>query len=108
MFERNRVLNKRELKARYEVLLAYYTNKIEIELLVIIDLSNTHIIPAAYKYVNELAHTAKNLEGLGLAEHTYTIKDLVKEICTLVDSMKDRMADVEKEIKKARAQKEAN
>ena len=107
MFEKHGVLNKRELWARYEVLLEYYTNKTEIESFVIQDLANTHIIPGAYKYVNELIHTAKNLKDLGLAAHNYTIESQVKEICTLLDTIKEKLSRLKKELQRANKHKEA-
>ena len=62
LFEKNGVLNERELEARHEIRLENYTKKIQIESRVIGDLATNHIIPIAIKYQNTLIENVKGLK----------------------------------------------
>ncbi|MBU1369412.1 MAG: glutamine synthetase III [Bacteroidetes bacterium] len=70
LFERNQVLNKRELEARYEIKLDKYVRKIQIESRLMGDLSINHIIPTAIKYQNTLIENARGLKDV-LDSKTY-------------------------------------
>ena len=70
LFERNQVLNKRELEARYEIKLDKYISKVQIESRLISDLSINHIIPTAIKYQNTLIENARGLKDV-LEHKTY-------------------------------------
>jgi len=62
LFERNHVLSKREVQARYEILLENYTKKIQIESRVIGDLARNHLVPVAIKYQNTLINNVNGLK----------------------------------------------
>ena len=64
LFERNQILNERELEARYEIDLEGYTKKIQIESRVMSDLAINHIIPIAVEYQNLLIQNVTGLKGL--------------------------------------------
>jgi len=70
LFERNQVLNKRELEARYEIKLDNYISKVQIESRLIGDLSINHIVPTAIKYQNTLIENARGLKDV-LDHKTY-------------------------------------
>jgi glutamine synthetase len=62
LFGRNGILTERELEARHEIRLEYYTKKIQIESRVLGDLATNHIIPIAIKYQNTLIENVKGLK----------------------------------------------
>jgi glutamine synthetase len=62
LFKRNGILTERELEARQEIRLEYYTKKIQIESRVLGDLATNHIIPIAIKYQNTLIENVKGLK----------------------------------------------
>jgi glutamine synthetase len=63
-FERNKVLNRKELESRYEVGIEEFTKKIQIESRVLGDLAVNHIIPTVIKYQNTLIESAKGLKEI--------------------------------------------
>lgn len=117
LFEKQNVLSKRELHARYEIKLDKYVRKIQIESRLIGDLSVNHIIPTAIKYQNTLIENARGLKDV-LDSKTYvklsrnqiqTIKEIsehVSEIRQFVEEMTEerKIANkIENEADKANA-----
>lgn len=92
LFSENDVLTKRELEARYEIRLEYFTKKIQIESRVLGDLATNHIIPIAIKYQNTLIDNVKGLKQV-LDYHTYgklshNQMETITEISEHVDKIK--------------------
>lgn len=71
LFEENKVLTVRELKARHEIHLEDYTKKLQIESRVLADLATNHIIPGAIKYLNTLCECVQRLNEV-LDRHTFS------------------------------------
>jgi glutamine synthetase len=71
LFEENRILTGRELKARHEIHLEDYTKKLQIESRVLGDLTTNHIIPGAIKYLNTLCECVQRM-GIVLDRHTFS------------------------------------
>lgn len=107
LFERQNVLSKRELEARYEIKLDKYVRKLQIESRLIGDLSVNHIIPTAIKYQNTLIENARGLKDV-LDTKTYmrlsrtqiqTIKDIsehINEIRQFVEEMTNERREANK------------
>jgi glutamine synthetase len=105
LFEGCDVLTERELAARYDIQLENYTKKIQIEARVIGDIAKNHIIPTAIKYQNTLI---KNVKGLKDVLDSKTFVKLsrnqlqtIKEISQHVEEIKDKIAVMIEERKKA-------
>ncbi len=64
LFERNHILNKKELQSRYEIKICEYVQKIQIEARVLGDLAINHIIPTAIKYQNILITSVRDLKEI--------------------------------------------
>ncbi len=64
LFERNGILNEREMHARHEIRLENYTKKIQIESRVMGDLVLNHIIPVALNYQTGLIENVKGLKDI--------------------------------------------
>lgn len=98
LYEDNKVLTGRELKARHEIRLEDYTKKLQIESRVLGDLTTNHIIPGAIKYLNTLCDcvhrlnevldrqtfskvSANQIETItDISEHIAKVKSLVAEM----------------------------
>ena len=57
-FEKYKVLNERELHARYEVVLEQYNKTINIEAQLMVLMANRYILPAAYQYQRQVGADA--------------------------------------------------
>ncbi len=64
LFERNHILNEKELQSRYEIKICEYVQKIQIEARVLGDLAINHIIPTAIKYQNILITSVRDLKEI--------------------------------------------
>jgi len=62
LFDRNQVMNKKELESRYEMKLEKYIKKVQIEARVMGDLAINHILPTAILYQNRLIENARGLK----------------------------------------------
>jgi glutamine synthetase len=71
LFEGNRVLTGRELKARHEIHLEDYIKKLQIESRVLGDLTTNHIIPGAIRYLNTLCECVQRM-GKVLDRQTFS------------------------------------
>lgn len=64
LMEKNAVLSRRELMARYEIRLDVFKKKVQIESRVLGDLAINHIIPTAIKYQNVLIENVRGMRDL--------------------------------------------
>jgi glutamine synthetase len=107
LFEDLEILSARELSARYEIQLENYTKKIQIESRVMGDLAKNHIIPIAIRYQNTLIENVKGLKDV-LDSKTFVKLSrnqmlTIKEISEHVEEIKDKVAAMLEERKKANA-----
>ena len=105
LFEVHNVLLGRELHARYEIQLENYTKKIQIESRIVGDLAKNHIIPIAIKYQNTLIENVKGLKDV-LDSKTFVKlsrnqMQTIKEISEHVEEIKEKVAQMLEERKKA-------
>ena len=80
LFQKQGILNHKELEARHEIMLEKYIKKIQIEGRVIGDLGANHIIPTAIAYQNKLITNVKGLKELGLDSEAKPVIETIKEI----------------------------
>ena len=80
LFQKQGILNHKELEARHEIFLEKYIKKIQIEGRVIGDLGINHIIPTAIAYQNKLITNVKGLKELGLDSEAKPVIETIKEI----------------------------
>jgi glutamine synthetase len=64
-FEKYGVLNERELRARYDVALEQYNKTINIEAQLMVLMANRYILPAAYRYIGEVATSVSAVKAAG-------------------------------------------
>jgi glutamine synthetase len=101
-----KVLNKRELHARYEIRLENYTKKIQIESRVIGDLAQNHVVSTAIKYQTRLVQTAKSLIDLDMKEEADPILNIIREISKHVNIISKNVKDMTEARKKANNEEE--
>lgn len=89
MFEKHKVLSRRELQSRYEIYLEQYCKSITLEANLVLKLGQTQIFPAAIRYQNELASTCANLKAVGYSFDTNTLDKMTALVKQLQDSLVD-------------------
>ncbi|HEX6324004.1 MAG TPA: glutamine synthetase III, partial [Vicinamibacterales bacterium] len=93
-FEKYKVLNGRELRARHEVAVETYSKTINVEGQLMVLMANRYILPAALKYQKEVAESAAAVKAAGgSAKET---KKLLDTIIGLVDDFRARTEKLSK------------
>lgn len=87
IFQRNGIFTEREVKARYNVLIEEYLNKLEIEAVLVDEIAQTMIIPAVVNYQNDLIKNVQGLKDLGLLNESETHKNQLLRISTHLEGM---------------------
>jgi glutamine synthetase len=92
IFEKYKVLNARELHARYEVAVETYVKTINVEAQLMVLMSNRYILPAALEYQKEVADSVKAVRDAGGSTREAKrlldrIAGLVNELRTLTDKL---------------------
>jgi glutamine synthetase len=88
VFEKYKVLNERELHARYEILLEQFNKTINIEGQLMVLIANRYILPAAFEYQRQVASSVaavkqaggKSVEGKKMLDRLIKTIDSVKKI----------------------------
>ena len=94
VFSKYGVLSEREVHSRYEIYMERYCKDINTEALCALNMAQTMILPAAYRYQGELASTAASLKAIGMNAHLGTLEALTG----LVASLEKTTAKLEKEV----------
>jgi glutamine synthetase len=87
LFEKYKILTGVELHSRYQIYLENYIKKSEIESRTFYSIVSSSIIPAAYKFQNEIAGSIKNTQGLVDDEILKPQKDMLKRVSTIIGKM---------------------
>jgi glutamine synthetase len=64
-FEQYKVLNERELRARYDVAIEQYNKTVNIEAQLMVLMTNRYILPAAYRYQTQVAQSVSAVKAAG-------------------------------------------
>jgi glutamine synthetase len=87
-FEKHKVLNDRELHARYEIALETYVKTVNVEAQLMVLMANRYILPSALKYQKDVAESVAAVREAGGS--TREAKKLLGEIALLVDELRVR------------------
>jgi glutamine synthetase len=88
LFERYKVLNRRELRARYEVAFETYVKTVNVEAQLMVLMANRYIAPAAIRYQEEVASSvAVTKQAGGSAREA---KKLLDRFSKLIDDLRVR------------------
>ena len=101
VFSKYGVYTEAELQSRVEILLDEYCKTLNIEALTMIDMAKKEILPAAAKYIKDIAKTAELANSCG-AETVFE-EETVKEISALVTEMYKALGTLEADVQKVHA-----
>lgn len=101
VFSKYGVYTEAELQSRVEILLDEYCKTLNIEALTMIDMAKKEILPAATKYIKDIAKTAELAKSCG-AETVFE-EETVKEISALVTEMYKALGTLEADVQKVHA-----
>jgi glutamine synthetase len=90
MFDKYNVLNKRELESRLSIYIEQYTMQLNVEANLTIEIARTQILPAAMKYLGQLASTAEEVQDLGLEPEMSIVSEVndgIKALKSAVDAL---------------------
>jgi glutamine synthetase len=94
IFEKYKVLNARELHARFEVAVETYVKTVNVEAQLMVLMANRYILPAALKYQKDVAESVGAVRNAGGSAKE--AKRVLDRIIALVDELRqrtDRLAD---------------
>jgi glutamine synthetase len=94
MFEKYKILNERELHARYEIMLEQYNKTVNIEGQLMVLMANRYILPAAFEYQRQVGASVAAVKSAG-AKSVEGKKSLDK-LTKLVDKFKVQADKLEK------------
>ena len=94
LFETYKILNERELHARYEIMVETYNKTVNVEGQLMVLMANRYILPAAFEYQKDVAQSVSAVKAAGgkSVEGKKTLDALTK----LVDEFKRRADRLEK------------
>ncbi|OFW32925.1 MAG: glutamine synthetase [Acidobacteria bacterium RIFCSPLOWO2_12_FULL_65_11] len=94
IFEKYKVLNEREVHARYEVMVETYNKTVNVEGQLMVLMANRYILPATFEYQKQLAQAVSAVKAAGgrSVEGRKTLDRLTK----LADQFKGRTDKLEK------------
>ncbi len=87
LFEKYKVLNEVEMKARYEVYVENYTKRLIIEVDTAIQMVETQLMPVVISQLNALANTLDSMNSCGLTAGTFTIEQRAIQMGELLDQV---------------------
>jgi glutamine synthetase len=88
IFEKYKVLNERELHARYEIMLEQFNKTINVEGQLMVLMANRYILPAAFDYQRQVATSVSAVRQAG--SKSVEGKKLLDRITKTVDDVKKR------------------
>ena len=88
LFETYKILNERELHARYEIMVETYNKTVNVEGQLMVLMANRYILPAAFEYQKDVAQSVSAVKAAGgkSVEGKKTLDALTK----LIDTFKQR------------------
>jgi glutamine synthetase len=102
LFSKYEVLNEREWFAREEILFDQYFKTLNIEGETTASIAQRNILPAAIRYVKDLASTVESVKDASVSGvKSVGVESTLKEVCGLVDGFKaalDKLKKVNEEL----------
>jgi len=94
VFEKYKVLNGRELHARYEVMVETYNKTVNVEGQLMVLMANRYILPAAFDYQTRVAKSVSSVKAAG--GKSAEGKKALAQVTTLTDELKRRTDKLQK------------
>jgi glutamine synthetase len=94
IFDSYKVLNARELRARYEVMLEQYNKTVNVEGQLMVLMTNRYILPAAFEYLRQVAASLAALKQAG--GRSSEGKKVLDRLTRTIDELKKRADKLER------------
>jgi glutamine synthetase len=108
LFSNQGIFSPHELESRSHVFLENYINKVDIEANLFVEMSQSFILPAAYKTVQRLSNVHQSLVGMGLeAQAKNLVEKTVSPITYLCEKVNKDVLGLKKELAEARGVEDA-
>jgi glutamine synthetase len=88
LFETYKILNERELHARYEIMVETYNKTVNVEGQLMVLMANRYILPAAFEYQKNVAQSVSAVKAAG--SKSAEAKKTLDALTRLVDTFKQR------------------
>jgi glutamine synthetase len=88
LFEKYKVLNEREVRARYEIMVETYNKTVNVEGQLTVLMANRYVLPAALEYIKNVGQTVAAVKAAG--GKTVEGKKLLDRMTKLTDEFKKR------------------
>ncbi len=98
LFEKYKVLSKREVEARYVIQLEGYNKTINQEGQVTLDIGRRQILPAALRYQTDLANSISLVKSVAGDADLNPQIDLLKQVSSEISSLKTKLDALDKEL----------
>ena len=98
LFDKYKVLSKRELEARYVIQLEGYNKTINQERQVTLDIGRRQILPAALRYQTDLATSISLVKSVASDADLKPQIDLLKQVTSEISSLKTKLDALEHEL----------
>ncbi|MBN2593684.1 MAG: glutamine synthetase III [Sedimentisphaerales bacterium] len=99
VFKKHGVLTEAELHARTEILLEAYSMSINIEAKTMLDIAKRQILPACIAFSTSLGDAVCSISNAGVDAKPQ--KELLKDICSMIATMRKNISQLEKTVTKA-------
>jgi glutamine synthetase len=107
LFSRVGIFNHTELESRSHVLLENYINKIDIEANLFLELTQSMILPAAYKTIQRMNDVHQSFKNMGMeAQAKNLVEKTVSPIAYLCEKVSKDLVGLKKELADVRAMDE--
>ena len=97
LFDSMGVMNPVEQKARYEIQMEQYVQRIEIESLILENLVNNQILPASFKYQHMLIQNVEGLKHIydeNFSKYAHVALGSIEKISALLDALNTSCVDL--------------
>lgn len=94
-FEKQGVLSRVEMHARYEIMLENYSKKINIEALTMLDMAKRQILPAVISFTGEIAGAINNVKAASVKADTSAQENLLIAVSDTLKSFSENIAALE-------------
>jgi glutamine synthetase len=88
LFTKYKILNERELRARYEIMVETYNKTVNVEGQLMVLMANRYILPAAFEYQRKVGESVAAVKAAG--GKSVEGKKTLDQITTLTDELKRR------------------
>jgi glutamine synthetase len=88
LFEKYRVLNEREVHARYDVMVETYNKTVNVEGQLMVLMANRYVLPAALEYQTHVAHSVAAVKAAG--GRSVEVRKTLDRLTKLIDDFRRR------------------